>query len=155
MENYKLDLVKEAEAGATYAQGSNTYTYPNHAEYFRIKITASLQDTDPDPVMTEAVFGHQNTITDPYASTSVAQFMFVCSPYQLSEYPEGAPASTGYMQFYRKNTVELYFQSQRDANTFWGEIKLAVDNLVDRLERNDDSVLVAQTAIWIPDAPTT
>jgi hypothetical protein len=152
MTDYKVTLTKDIEIGAAYVQNNNTYIYPNHAEYFRVKITA-VPKTAAD--MTGSIFALQNTIIDPYKSTSVAQFAFVCSPYQLSEFPEDTPTSTGYMQFYRKDTIEVYFQSQRDANTFWGEIKLAVDSLVDRLERNDDSVLVAQTAIWVPDAPTT
>lgn len=152
MADYKVTLTKDLELGATYAQSNNTYTYPEHAEYFRVKITATPR-TPAD--MTGAIFALQNTIIDPYKSTSVAQFAFVCSPYQLSEFPEDTPSSTGYMQFYRKNTIEVYFQSQQDAHTFWTDIKLAVDSLVDRLERNDDSVLVAQTAIWVPDAPTT
>jgi len=152
MTDFKITLTKESETGATYVQNNNTYTYPDHAEYFRVKITAAAR-TSAD--MTSAIFGHQNTLINPYKSGTVAQYMFVCSPYQLSEYPEAVPGDTTYMQMFRQNTAEVYFQSQKEANQFWTDVKLFVDGLIDRLERNDDSILVAQTAIWVPDAPTT
>jgi hypothetical protein len=147
MTDFKITLTKEAEAGATYVQNNNTYTYPDHAEYFRVKITAAAR-TPAD--MTSAIFGHQNSLTNPYKAGTNTTYMFVCSPYQLSEYPEDTPESTTYMQLFRKNTAEVYFQSQQEANKFWTDVKLFVDGLIDRLERNDDSILVAQTAIWIP-----
>ena len=152
MADFKITLTKEAEIGSTYVKSNNTSTYPENAAFFRVKVTATAQ-TPAD--MTAAVFAFQQSLADPYKATTEEQFMFVCSPFQLSIFPEDSSEETSILQFYRKDEVEVFFQSQKDANQFWTDLKAAVDNLVDRLERNDDSVLEPQTAVWVPDAPTT
>ena len=92
---------------------------PNRGEGFRLRIVAS------DAVdMPAAIFLHQKTLVDPYQSGGTVQdeFVCICSPFDLTIYPENEPATGQFPAFFRKSVVDIILPSMDTAADAWNAI---------------------------------
>jgi len=105
---------------------------PNRGEAFRLVIVAE------DAVqMSEEVFAHQKRLVDPYTGETGDEFVFVCSPFDLTIYPASEPDPTQFPPFFRKAQIDLLLPSTEAAETAWTVIYGEVCELVAAMNRND------------------
>jgi hypothetical protein len=113
---------------------------------FRIRVTASSGVNMP-----EEIFGHQKTLVDPYTEETQDEFVFVCSPYDLSIYPANVPDEEQSPAFFRKSTVDILVPGIDMAEEVITSISEQVDELVKLLNRLD--TLDEQTSTWYSENP--
>ncbi len=106
---------------------------PNQGLGFRLKITAVTASGLPT-----AIFGYQRVAVAPHDPELYKdEFLFVCSPYDLTLYPEGAPDDTQSPAFFRKDEIDVVVASQTVANELWNAVKQEVCVLIDALNAMD------------------
>lgn len=113
---------------------------------FRVRIVAS--DAEDMPA---EIFGHQQTLLDPDTQTTVDEFCFVCSPYDLTAYPINTPAVDQSPAFFRKDTIDILVPGVEMAQEVITQVTEQVTHLIVLLNKLDE--LEAGAAIWIPSAP--
>lgn len=105
---------------------------PNRGEAFRLVVIAE------DAVgMPAEVFAFQKTLVDPYESTTGDEFIFICSPFDLSIYPANEPDLTQWPSFFRKSAIDILLPTQAAAEDAWLAIKEEVAGLVTALNKLD------------------
>lgn len=106
-----------------------------------------------DPVLMPAsFFVHRQRPQDPYTAESLADFMFVATPFDVTAYPEQTPLPERIPAFYRQDFVELLVPSSELAEEVWEDLQQEVRRLVreydflDVLEQTGDYVLTGTSA---------
>jgi len=113
-------------------------------DVFRLRVEAS------DPTASGAdpmVFLYNRRPVNPYDGTAAADFVAVCSPTDLAEYPAGVPDRLTTFPFFRLDYVELDFRAARQAEACWLTIVAEVDNLLRALDRMDRMEVV--DTVWV------
>ena len=105
---------------------------PNRGEGYRLRIQAE------DAVeMTGAIFLHQQTLIDPSGAEPQDEFVCICSPFDLTIYPENAPALGQFPAFFRKTVADIILPSMKIAADAWNAIFEEVNALVRALDKLD------------------
>lgn len=119
---------------------------PNIGNGFRLVIQASDGYLMPDEV-----FLFQRTLLNPDTQAYDDEFIAVCSPIDLSDYPTAQPATGQTPAFFRKATIDLTLPSQTMAEDTWEEIRDQVAALRTSLTTMDR--LVVREEFWAGTAP--
>jgi hypothetical protein len=113
-----------------------------------LRLTATASEAESMP---NEIFLHQQTLVNPITAAVQDEFIAICSPYDLSDYPANAPAAEQEPAFFRKATLDILLPG----NAMWGEVRDEIEEqvrvlvaLLDRLEN-----LPVIDEVWIPDAP--
>lgn len=113
-----------------------------------LRLTATASEAEDMP---NEIFLHQKTLVDPGTDTTQDEFIAICSPYDLSDYPANEPDAEQEPAFFRKATLDILLPG----NTLWGEVRDEIEaqvrvlvSLLDRL-----ASLPETDEVWIPDAP--
>jgi len=128
-----------------------TFQSPDITEFLgrntlRMVVTASDAEDLPNEI-----FLHQKTVVNMALAETQDEFVAICSPYDLSDYPADTPTPTQSPQFFRKATIDIllpgigYFQDVKN------EIEAQVRHLLTLLPQLDN--LEVTDEVWIPTAP--
>ncbi len=110
---------------------------PNQGYGFRLKIQAVEASGLP-----LEIFGHQRLGVDPHAEVLKDEFIFVCSAFDLTNYPIDEPDSSQSPAYFRKDTVDVVLPAQITADEMWEAIRTEVCTLIAALNAMD--VLVVE-----------
>lgn len=105
---------------------------PSQGLGFRMKIEA----TEAEGLPLE-IFGHQRVAVDPDDENVKDEFIFVCSPYDLTLYPANTPDSEQSPPYFRKAVVDVVLPAQTTADEMWDAIKTEVCILIEALNAMD------------------
>ena len=105
----------------------------NNVDGFRMKIEANSANN-----MSNAIFRYIRGSFNSNSGTYQEDFDGVCSPSDLEEFPEDAPAGTSNPAWFRKSYVDLVFRSQTTAEEAWDRIVKDVTILVKTLDTMDN-----------------
>ena len=98
---------------------------------FRLKIVAS------NPVdMPAEIFLFQRNLLDPYTNQYVDEFLAVCSPDDILQYPVNDPGNTD-PPFFRKDTIDVIVPSRTFAEDMWSDIQNQVNTLIKAMNAKD------------------
>lgn len=106
---------------------------PHLGRAFRVKIVAFDNE-----LMPAEIFLHQKRLVDPYTSQQGSDFIAVCCPQDLVEFPVNEPAVTQQPAFYRLDTIDVIVASRAQALEMWEAVRSRVCVLVDALNRKDE-----------------
>lgn len=110
---------------------------------FRFRVTAS------DAVdMANEIFLFRLRPLVPGAEDRVAEFLSICSPVDLEDYPADEPEEDASPAFFRLASIDLLVRSQTLAEQLWTNIQAAVAVLIEALNASDD--LDAGEVVTIP-----
>lgn len=117
---------------------------------FRLVVTASHAAYVPT-----AIFLHQQQLVDPATGRTADEFVSICSPFDLSIYPETSPTPGQLPAFFRKSSIDIVVASQQMLESVWELIQVEVGSLVWALDRMDrlevaDTVNITADAVSIP-----
>ena len=93
--------------------------------------------------VSENVFLYQRGEIDPETGLRTDNFVAICSPVDLEEYPSLEPGETD--RHFRLSGVDLLFRSPEDANDTWEDIYNDVDELIETLNMMDTLELESTT----------
>ena len=129
-----------------------TFNEPEIEKYLgrntlRLNVVAS--DAEDMPA---AIFLHQKTLVDQTDSDQQDEFVAICSPYDLSDYPVDEPDSEQFPAFFRKTEIDILLPGVGLFVETKDEIEAQVRHLVHLLDQLETLADVEE--VWIPEAPT-
>lgn len=87
--------------------------------------------------MPAAVFGHFRRDVNLRDGITAEELAFICSPFELVEYPENEPDPTKAEPFYRKDHFDVILPSRELAEEVWTIVQQEVCHLRETLDRMD------------------
>lgn len=113
-----------------------------------LRMTVVASDAENLP---NEIFLHQKTVVNAALDEAQDEFVSICSPYDLSDYPVNEPNPTQSPQFFRKSTIDILLPGIGYYSEVKEEIESQVTLLLHLLEQLEDLSVVDE--VWIPDAP--
>jgi hypothetical protein len=129
-----------------------TFQSPEVAKFLgrntlRLRVTASDGEEMPDEV-----FLHQRTLVDADTDEWQDEFVAICSPYDLSDYPVDEPTTGQFPTYFRKATADIYLPGISVFSEVKEDIEAQIRFLVQLLNKLEELDTVEE--IWIPDEPS-
>jgi len=129
-----------------------TFQSPEVAKFLgrntlRLRVTASNGEEMPDEV-----FLHQRTLVDTDTDEWQDEFVAICSPYDLSDYPVDEPTTEQFPAYFRKATADIYLPGISVFSEVKEDIEAQIRFLVQLLDKLEELDTVEE--IWIPDEPS-
>jgi hypothetical protein len=121
------------------------YNYQN-TDGVRVRIEATDAELMPDKV-----FAYLLLPMKPAAGEREGAFSHVCSPTDLSEYPEDEPIAGQRPEWFRLNYVDVHLRSRSEAKRFIQDVTDDVNSLKNTLDLMD--TLLPGGEVWIGGAP--
>lgn len=118
----------------TLTRTAQSTTNVQNRSFFRFTVTVSA-NTNID----KEVFRFLRRPKDPLneAGTQEDVFSGICTPEEIVSLPLNNPSSESFPPWCRKNSVDLIFSSEADADAAWELIQQDVESLLDAFKKMD------------------